>query len=262
MRRALHLAATYTRLGVMNEVQYRANFFVQLVQSLLSLTTSLVVLSLIYERTDDLEGWTRPQLLAVMGVFTMMGGLIATMIEPNMTRLGADVHLGTLDHVLTKPADAQLMVSVREFRLWQLVDVVVGAAVVGVAIVQLEDRVGAADAAAFAIALVIGGVLVYSFWLMITTGAFWIVRMDHVQELFMGLYRAGRFPVTVYPSWLRYGLTFLVPVAFAVTVPSEAITGRLDATSLALAALFAAALLGVARAFWHFGLRHYGGASA
>jgi len=53
-----------------------------------------------------------------------------------------------------------------------------------------------------------------------------------------------------------------VPVAFAVTVPAEAVTGRLTLETLAGAVALAAALLIGARWFWFFGLKHYSGASA
>ena len=33
----LYLAINYMRVGIQNEMQYRANFFIQLVQSLISL---------------------------------------------------------------------------------------------------------------------------------------------------------------------------------------------------------------------------------
>jgi ABC-2 type transport system permease protein len=57
-------------------------------------------------------------------------------------------------------------------------------------------------------------------------------------------------------------LTLIVPVAFAVTVPAEALTGRLDWPT-ALAALgLAALLLIVSRVVWRIGLRRYSGASA
>jgi ABC-2 type transport system permease protein len=86
--------------------------------------------------------------------------------------------------------------------------------------------------------------------------------MDQIVELFEGVYQAGRWPVTIYPGWLRISLTFLVPIAFAVTVPAEAVTGRLTPETLALAAGFAALLVAITRAFWRIGLRRYGGASA
>jgi len=68
--------------------------------------------------------------------------------------------------------------------------------------------------------------------------------------------------VGIYLGWLRYSVTFLVPIAFAVTVPAEAVTSRLDWETLALAAGFAIALFAFARWFWRFGLKRYSGASA
>ena len=66
----------------------------------------------------------------------------------------------------------------------------------------------------------------------------------------------------IYPGWLRSALTFLVPVAFAVTVPAEALTGRLTPLTLGGAAAFTALFFLLARAFWRYGLRNYSGASA
>jgi ABC-2 type transport system permease protein len=83
-----------------------------------------------------------------------------------------------------------------------------------------------------------------------------------MQELFTGLYRAGQYPVGIYPGWLRVMLTFLVPIAFAVTVPSEALTGRLTVGLAVLAVVFAAFLLVLTRLFWRFAVAHYSGASA
>lgn len=260
--RAARLAWLFFRLGMMNEMQYRVNFFVQLFQSLLALGTGLVVLALVFSHTEELAGWSRPELLAVMGVHIMMGGLIRTTIQPNMTRLIEDVRQGTLDYALTKPEDAQVIVSVRDVRLWQGVDILVGLIVLVAAVLQLEAGVGVGDALGFGAALVLGGLMIYCFWMVLTVGAFWVVRMDQIVELFEGVYQAGRWPVSVYPMWLRTGLTFLVPIAFAVTVPAEGITSQLNGQTLLGAAGLAVLLLAVTRWFWKVGLRRYSGASA
>ena len=76
------------------------------------------------------------------------------------------------------------------------------------------------------------------------------------------MFQTGRWPVGIYPYWLRVGVTFLVPIAFAVTVPAEALTSRLDWQTLLLAFLFAVSLFAATRWFWRFGLRRYSGASA
>ena len=59
---------------------------------------------------------------------------------------------------------------------------------------------------------------------------------------------------------LRYRTT--LPVAFAVTVPAEALTSRLHWPTLVLSVVFGVALFAFTRWFWRFGLRHYSGASA
>jgi ABC-2 type transport system permease protein len=256
------LPFTFLRIGALNELQYRVNFFMQILQSLISLGVGLVGLSLVFEHTTDLAGWSRPELLAVMGVYTLMGGIINATIQPNMNRLLGDVQEGSLDFALTKPVDSQLMVSVREFRVWRLVDVAVGAIVLGWAILELGQSIGLGQALAFGVALLLGALMIYSFWLILATGAFWVVRMDQIVELFQGIYQAGRWPVGIYPEWLRTGLTFLVPVAFAVTVPAEALTNRLDALTLLLTAIVAFVFLMVSRWFFRKGLRNYTGASA
>jgi ABC-2 type transport system permease protein len=259
---ALRVSWLFFKLGVLNEMQYRVNFAVQLFQSAIALAVGLAVLALVYSHTDELNGWTQPELLCVLGIQILMGGAIKTYIQPNMTRLIEDVRDGRLDYTLTKPEDSQVLVSVREVRIWQVVDLVSGSIVLGVGLSEVAAGVGALDAFAFGVALALGGVMIYCFWLVIATVAFWVVNMWTVVELFDGVFQTGRWPVGIYPDWLRLSVTFLVPIAFAVTVPAEAVTSRLDAETLVLAALFAAALFAATRVFWRVGLRSYTGASA
>jgi ABC-2 type transport system permease protein len=258
----MRLALLYLRIGVMNELQYRANFFVELFQSVLALGTGLAVLALVFSQTTNLNGWSRSQLLAVLGVQILMGGIIHTFVQPNMTHLLADIREGKLDFALTKPEDGQLLVSVRDVRIWQFVDILTGAIVLIVAVVQLGHGLGILDALAFGAAILIGSAMFYCFWMVVTTGAFWLVKMDDVVELFEGVFQSGRWPVGTYPRWLRLGLTFLIPIAFAVTVPAEALTSRLNWETLVFAFVLAVAFLGFTRWFWRRGLQRYSGASA
>jgi ABC-2 type transport system permease protein len=256
------LAWTYFRIGMMNELQYRVNFFIQLLQSAIALTTGLIGLSLVFGQVNNLAGWSRSELLAVMGVHLLMGGIIRSAIQPNMERLMDDVLNGTLDFALTKPADAQALVSIREFRFWQLTDVLVGLIVIGVAVAQLQTRMEVLQVLAFIVALIMGAVMLYCVWLIVTSIAFWVIRVSEIVNLFEGLYAAGRWPVGVYPDWLRTGLTFLVPVAFAVTVPAEAMTNRLTPETMLFAFGLTVMFVFLARLVWLVGLRSYSGASA
>lgn len=256
------LAFNYLRIGILNEFQYRANLYIQILQTFIALATGLIGLSIVFSQTESLAGWNQSELLAVMGVFTIIGGVIGAAIQPNMERLMEEIREGTLDYALTKPADAQLLVSIRDFRLWQIVDVVTGLIILVIALHQMNWFIDLWSVFGFLSSLLMGSIMIYCFWLIITSTAFWFVRVHEIANLFEGLYAAGRWPIDIYPNWLKYGLTFLVPVAFAISVPSEALTGRLTIETWLGALALTIFLFIVSRTIWKFGLRNYSGASA
>jgi ABC-2 type transport system permease protein len=260
--RALRLIVLHLRVVAMYEMQYRVNFFLQLFQSLLATATGLIVIGLVYAQVTELNGWDRSELLVVLGVFTVLGGLIQSVIKPNLMQFMEEVADGKFDFVLARPADAQLLMSVRAVRFWPLIDVVVGAVVIGVGAGGLDEPPGPVDVLGFVAGLALAGVILYSFLLLLATTAFWFVRVDSFVESFDGIYQAGRWPVGLYPGWLRVGLTLVVPVGFAVTVPAQGLTGQLTWPTLAGAAVLAGVLAVVSRVVWRLGLRHYDGASS
>jgi ABC-2 type transport system permease protein len=97
---------------------------------------------------------------------------------------------------------------------------------------------------------------------MLTTTAFWWVRVNNMMELFNAFFVAGRFPITAFPIWVRVILTFIVPIAFITTVPASAAVGRLD-WPMALGSLaIAAGFLLLSHLFWRWAVANYTSASS
>ena len=260
--RFLRLLFTFLRIGILGELAYRANFFFQLLDSVIELGTALAGLAIIFSYTGTLAGWKPEEVTALVGVYFLAGGAIRLLIQPSMQALIESVRDGTLDFTLTKPEDAQVLVSIQRVEIWKLTDVGMGAAVIAVALARLGASVSAVHALQFGAALLAGAVIVYSFWLILSALAFWFVRVENILLIFQSMYDAGRWPVGLYPGWLRFVLTFIVPVAFAVTVPAQAVAGKLDWLTLLGAWGLAAGLFVVSRVIWRAGLRRYSGASA
>ena len=97
----------------MGELAYRVNFFVQLFESVLELGTAIAGLAVIFSYTDNLGGWRPDEVLALVGVFFLVGGAIRLVIQPSLEQLIEIVRDGTLDFTLTKPEDAQLLASIQ-----------------------------------------------------------------------------------------------------------------------------------------------------
>ena len=258
----LRLVIAYFRLGVMGEAAYRANFFFQLFQSILSLLVAVAGVAVVFSYTSSIGGWGPDEILVLVGIYILVGGIIGLVIQPSMEHFIESVRDGTLDFVLTKPDDAQVLVSIQQINIWSLVDLLLGIAVLVVTFVRLGEKVGIAPASEFILLLLTGTVIIYSFFLILATLSFWFVRVENILTIFQSMYEAGRWPVSLYPGWLRYGLTFVIPVAFATTVPAEALNGRLNWETLVGAIVIAIGLFFASRLFWKVGLRRYSGSSA
>jgi ABC-2 type transport system permease protein len=256
------LLAVFVKIGTLHELEYRVNFYIQLVRSSIALASGLTGLSIVYSHTETLGGWRKPELLALLGVYFLGSGMIGMVIQPSMQQFMEDVRQGTLDFTLTKPEDAQVQVSVRQVAMWKAVDLVLGAVIIAIALAQLDAVVGLPAALSFVVSLIAGAAIIYAFWLMLATLSFWFVKVDNILVIFQSMYQAGRWPVGIYPIWLRTTLTFLVPVAFATTVPAEALAGRLTPETLAGTLALAVGINVAARVLWRYGVRHYSGASA
>jgi len=260
--KALRTLFAFMRLGLLNELAYRANFWVQLVESTFTVGTVLALVAVVVGQTERLGGWNHDELLVITGVYFLVFGLVNATIAPSLARFIEDVRLGRLDFTLLKPADAQFLVSIAEFQPWKSVDFALGLLVLGHALWSLGHTLGVVQVLQFLVALAAGLALVYSFWIALATLAFWFVRIENILAIFWMVYNAGRWPVGIYPGWLRFTLTVVVPVAFAVTVPAEAVTGRLDFQTLLVTVSLALGSLVASRLFWRFGLKSYSGASA
>src|ERR671933_3097417 len=139
------------------------------------------------------------------------------------------------------------MVSVRHVQVLKVGQAGLGFVVLGIGLAQVGEHVSVADALSFALTLACGLALVYCLLLVLSTLSFWFVRVENILAIFWAFLDAGRFPVDVYPGWLRVTLSTVVPIGIAVTVPAQAVAGRLD--SLGLGAM----LVGTAGVWWFAG---------
>src|SRR5439155_1879871 len=176
----------------------------------------------------------------------------------------------TLDFALLKPINSQFLVSVRQFEVWRLTDVALGIALAVYASIRIAAGAGpdsgsapaVREALTFPLMLFCGGVIVYSFWLILATTLFWFTRIDNIEMISWNIFEAGRYPIDVYPLYIRRFLTFAVPLAFITTFPARALGGALQAGTLLTAIVLATAMALVSAWFWRVGLRRYGSASS
>lgn len=256
----------YARLSVQNAAAYRFDIVVRIFVSLVHLTGELFVVWTIFSNTDNLKGWRWQHMMVLVGVYRIIAGGIRIYIVPNMRVVLQDIRQGTLDFVLLRPVNSQLLISIRQFVFWRFSDVILGGLVAGYGCYKLRGEIPLLPALLFVLMIAAGFVIVYSTWLMLATIGFWLVRIQNIEMVFWNVFEAGRFPIAIYRPWVQWMLTFVVPLAFITTFPAGVLLRDpnigVPAAAPIYATIIAGAMFVLSSWFWRFGLRHYSGASA
>ncbi len=259
----LRLIATFIRAAVQQETAFRANFGFNLLNTALDLVAGISGMLILFGQVKTVQGWTFPQALALLGVYQMIGALRTLFIGPSLETLAGqfgEIFAGSFDFTLLKPVHTQFLVSFRAWRLWSLVDLLLSAIILGAAVAQLGGQMTTMRLASFVIALVSSLTILYSIMLILASLMFWYQGTSFLM-IFDGLVQLGRYPVGIYPRWLRMLLLWVVPLGFITTVPAQALTGQLTGMLLGGGVALAVGLLVLASILFRLSLRRYVGAS-
>jgi ABC-2 type transport system permease protein len=260
----LKLIRSFARASAQNELAYRANFWISLLYAALNLGTGVLGIVVLFSQVESVQGWTLASTLALLGVYLIVGALRALFIGPSLDALAGmdgEIWTGTFDFTLLRPVDVQFLASLRYWRPLALIDLALGLGVLGAAMVRLGQTLTAAHLAMFLVTLGAGVTVLYAVLLAFTALVLWSPGFFFTWA-FDAVFQMARYPVGLYPGWLRLVLTWVVPVGIMTTVPAQALTGDLPAGTLAGSLALALVLLAGASALFRGGLRRYASASS
>lgn len=262
LRRYGRLLAVQLRTSFTLAMQYRFDFLVEGILALLWLGITVVPLLVVFARRNTVAGWSYPQALVVVGLFSVLKAVLDGGITPSLNEVVDGIRKGTLDFVLLKPADAQFLVSTARFEPWRILDFAGSIGIVIYAFHLMHRWPSLAGAlvglALFAVALLI----VYSLWILVASLSFRVVKVDNLSYLFMSIFDAGRWPVHVFKGFLRVLFTAVFPLALMTTYPAQALLGQLSVPHAVCAGAGGLLFTAVARWIWLQSLRAYTSASS
>lgn len=258
------LIRSFIRASVQDEMAHRSNFWISLLHSVLNLFTGVLGVSVLFGQVDSINGWDFASTLVILGVYLTVGALRGLFMGPSLDALAGmdgEVWTGKLDFTLLRPVDVQFQASFRHWRPFRLLDLVLGLGVLVAASLKLGQSVTPSNLLAFLISLLIGMLILYAILLIFAGLVFWSPGFLFTW-VFDGIFQMARYPVGVYPEWVRLILTWIIPVGLITTVPAQALSGSLSMGLFGAAFLFAVTLLIGGTAVFRIGLRRYASASS
>jgi ABC-2 type transport system permease protein len=261
--RSLRLISRFIQVSVQEEAAYRSNFWISLLYSLLNLTTGILGLVVLFGQVQTIQGWNLASTLALLGVYLSVSALRGLFISPGLDSLSGmngEIWSGTFDFTVLRPVNTQFLVSVRKWRLFALFDLLLGLGVLAIGIARMQVTLSIWQILFFCLTLLSGVLILYAILLVFTALIFWSPAVMF-SWVFDGIFQLARYPLGMYPEWLRLVLTWIIPVGVITTIPVQALSGTLSPMGMVASPLIAILLTVGASVLFRTGLRRYASAS-
>jgi ABC-2 type transport system permease protein len=259
---AIKLFSAFLKVNLQQALAYRTDTILNLVMNLLWLGWELVSLQIIFTNTSDLSGWGMGELVALLGIWRLANTMMSALIWPNTERFNQSIRDGTFDYVLIQPVNSQFLVTFSRIIVWRAWELLLAAVLVVVGIGMSDSIVSAGNILNFLALAVSGMAVLYSLWIVLIAFTFWFIKFDNNVTILQALMDSGRYPATIYPAWLRFIVTFVIPIAVATTVPLQGLRGDLSGWQVLMFLAIGVASVFISSRIWKAGVRRYSSASS
>ncbi|AMV39862.1 ABC transporter permease [Planctomyces sp. SH-PL62] len=264
--RYTRLLGGLARFTLAREMAFRGNFLVKVSVELLWMGILIAFYRTVFAKTSHIAAWSEPDYFFFVGCFFALNGLIETLFLENCNEFAELVRTGDLDFLLLKPIDEQFLVSCRRIDWGTAPNLLMGAILMVVALVQKDWAFDPARVAAFFATFACGVAIAYSFMMMLTSVSVWMVRNTSLMEMWWLFSSLARYPREIFSGrWaepLGNFFTFIIPILLVSNVPANVMVRVLEPWMVAWTVAVALASLWVSRRFFQVALRSYRSASS
>jgi ABC-2 type transport system permease protein len=264
--RYLRLFAAFGRFSLLTEMAFRANYLLKVTVEILWIVLLLLFYKTIFAKTSVVADWSEAEYMFFLGCYYALEGLMETLFLSNCSEFSELVRKGDLDLILVRPIDEQFMVSFRTIEWTTVPNVLMGAGLMVYGLHQMGWPVTWVQVAVFAITFPCALAMAYSFLIMLTSTAVWMVRNQSLYELWWLFTSLMRYPREIFRGPLGEPLgklfTFLLPVLLVSNVPARTVAKALEPWMAAYMVAATVVLLAVSRWVFRRALRSYRSASS
>lgn len=238
-------------------MNYRVNFLVVFLDAVLFFVVNVAVFSALYLHTAEVSGWTREQMLLLLGTDQVITSVSFALFMDNLSRIPTYVRDGSLDLILSKPVPSLFYVSLARLNLPSLANLPLALFLSAWAALRIGIDFTPANVFLYLLTLALGLGLQFAIWLTVMTLAIWLVNVSDIHELFLSTMTLTKYPEQVFSGVSKVLFTYVVPIVLIANTPAKALLNRLNFPSLAEVSLVTVAWVMVAVAFWRRALSHY-----
>jgi len=243
-------------------MEYRANFILWLLVEIAFVAVQVGMVSVYFNFTDNIAGWTKPQVFLLIGIFRVIEGIFHMFFFQNLLNFPENISTGNMDLFFTRPVNSLFLSSSRYHSLDEFGTFLVGIALVWYSLIQLQFSFSLLLLFELFVLFFFGLLTLYSIILIFSSLSFFFTRMTALHSVYDVITKALRIPINIITKDSFIGNSLLFPLLIVATLPSQILLGYVTPIFITLEIIGSLAIFMVAHKFFYFALRHYSSASS
>ena len=217
----LKLYATYAKLSLMSKLVYKVNAIVGIVAFLFTEATSLLTLYFLVNVVEKIDGYSIYQIGLLFGLVNMAVGIDHLLTDRLWTVAYFEVKLGKLDHMFLRPLPILFQVLASEIQLEALGELIIATAMIILCGSQAEIIGGVGAILLMVLGIFCAAIIITSFKIMVASLAFKFKRSGPLLQFIYNFSGFAKYPLNIYPKFIRVILTFIIPLGLCLFYPFE-----------------------------------------
>ena len=219
--RFFRLYKTFVVQQIKRLMEYRVDFLTGAVSFLIGQIINIVFISIIFTQIPKLEGFLFYEIIFIYGFAQVPRG-IDHLLTDNLWKVAwFIVRKGDFDKYLTKPINPLTHVIMENLQFDALGELLTGIALMIIASVKLGIGYTFLSVVLMLPAFVFGTVIYTSIKIFGAALALWIKSSGSILQIFYMSSDFAKYPVTIYNSFIRTIVTYIIPFAFTAYYPAS-----------------------------------------
>jgi ABC-2 type transport system permease protein len=150
------------RYSIVRTMMFRFDFFLWALVELFWMSVNLLMISVIYEHTNSIAGWSKYEMLLLVGTSLLVQRFLMGFFWSSLFEMGRNIRSGYFDFFLAQPGNILFMASTRKLDPDGLMNSFVAMGVVAYSAHQLGLHPSVLDLLLYALMILCGLVIHYS----------------------------------------------------------------------------------------------------
>ena len=258
MVRYLKLYNKFLKQYIKTLMEYRADFLLGLIGFILVQGVGIVFIGLVFNSIPTLKGWSFYEILFIYGFAQIPRGIDHVFTDQLWIFSWKTIVQGEFDRYLVRPLNPLFQVIVERFQPDGFGEIIVGTMILVTSWSKLGLEITIGRMIALIFVILCASVIYTAIKLAVTSIAFWVKFAQSYLYMAYQLSTFVKYPITIYPAWIRGILTFIIPFAFTGYFPAAYILGK-GSFLLGVVLTFVVSFISIFIAYriWLIGIKRY-----